>query len=1172
MENNCLSLAEACDEKQKAPTTHLITLLDQAAYQFPDHNAIISVHQTDTTGKSQSIHWTFAQLQQMSIELAAHLSSRGIGRGSRLVTLMFNEAQWALLFWASARLGCEFVPLDPRVLDRDGRDVLFLLDQLKPAAIFVSTEAMSNRINHITSDQKHRPSVRCIVSDHDETTVLAGWTTLSELMSGPSDDIPALHEPGKPDDTVLILFTSGTTALPKGCPHTTISIATQGLGLMDHLNVSAGSNLCQHLPNFHVFSVALTLAFWLAGATVVFPSSLFNPQSSLQVISSYPRVSVPCVPAMIHALSNCESPQQSPKLPFQIVLGGAPVTWDVVKRSRELGATKVMVGYGMTEGISFVNTSIDTTSLDLMKGDVSVGKVISGGRVRVCALGSRAPLNKEEIGEVHLGGLPVFGGYLGSTSVSCYREDGVNWVVTGDQGYMDGEGYLYLLGRYKDLIIRGGENISPLRIEQCLGQVDGITDAFVVGAPDVTAGEVPVAVIRKDPSTRAPIKKGIQLMILNELGASFAPAHVLDLQDDLQKDNYPTTTSGKIQKKVLREWVIDYLNQVATGSPISFNDLPSELLKCWSAITGLAPQDIDPNVSLRTFADSMMQIQFCHMIRQKLQLVITQNDLIKFNTIQQQATLLNERKQRQTKDSLCRDTAHDLSTLLDTEQAKRAASAKLEPLGFGWDDIEEVIPIADCLRQSLRGARPNSWNVRVSWIAASSITVAEVEAALHTWLQRHPLLRSTPVTYDENLDLYLAMHPSADWIKLQVINGGTVKDVNDVATYKLNDPEYDFVDERGPMFRATILNVNNPSVVGLVMHVNHVIFDAHTLFRWFEDFRDLLNRKDQLLNFHPYRDYIADFHGNRNGPACQKAVDFHVHRIQGVSSATDALWPPQIAPLWLKGDNQGWIHSDNTPGCPTERPLLDGKESCGTKGITRAVHVPKILELQHNLAITPPLIAKCACALLNVRMTGAKEALFGVIDSGRTWPSAEDSHPDDRGIDIMEVDGPTITHFLNRTTIVPEETAMRLLSRMSKDQDDLVSHVNAPIDEICRKLDDSDSTSFIDILLRQSFNWIMPGYKEHATDSIKRIEVIARPDLCVSWLPCLMEGNMLRLTVSYDDAQLRAKDVYNIMTEYLCAVAWLSDPANMDKPVSECKFQGHDIVDLDRESPARYRK
>lgn len=661
-------------------------------------------------------------------------------------------------------------------------------------------------------------------------------------------------------------------------------------------------------------------------------------------------------------------------------------------------------------------------------------------------------------------------------------------------------------------------------------------------------------------------------MISDKLGASFAPTRVFDLQDDLRKDTYPTTTSGKIQKAMLREWIMDHLSQVAVEDQDSSNDLTSEVTKVWSGITGLTPGDIDPDVSIRTFADSMMQIQFCHLIGQRLQLAIRQSDLIKFNTIQKQAELLRERKQHHAKDYDSHNMAHDLPMKLDMKRAKHVASSKVNQLGFGWDDVQEVIPIHDCVKRSHYGFRPNSWNIRVSWISNSSIIIPEIQAALHIWLQRHPLLRSTPVTYDDELDLYLVMHPSADWMRLQVIDGGTVEDVNCVATYKLNDPEYDYIDRNGPLFRATVLSVNNSSVFGLVMHLHHLILDAHILSRWFEDLGDILNHKEDLLNFHPYHDYITDYHRHRTRAASQKAVDFHVNRIRGVSYAKDALWPPQIAPHWLKGDNQGWVRSDNTPGCPSERPLLDGDRSCGTKGISRAVLVPKLLELQHKFAITPPIVAKCACALLNVRMTGAKEALFGVIESGRTWPSADDSQIDHNGMNILEVDGPTITHCLNRTRITPEETAIQLLTRMTKDQDDIVSYIYAPIDEICRKLDDSDETSFVDIVHRQSFNWIMGGYKEHVSDPIKRIEVIARPDLGLSWLPGLLQGNMLRLTVSYDDAQLRAIEVYNIMTEYLCAVAWLSDPANMDKNVAQCEFQGHDIVDLDQEGAGRYRQ
>ncbi|KAJ5272427.1 hypothetical protein N7478_007552 [Penicillium angulare] len=659
-------------------------------------------------------------------------------------------------------------------------------------------------------------------------------------------------------------------------------------------------------------------------------------------------------------------------------------------------------------------------------------------------------------------------------------------------------------------------------------------------------------------------------MVSNELGQSFAPARILDLQDDLGKDNYPTTTSGKIQKTVLREWVTEHLNQIIVNNPISSDDITTDLTTSWSGLAGLAPRDIDPDVSIRTFADSMMQIQFCHLISQKLQVVITQIDLIKFNTIRKQAKLLNERKH--IKDSHCRDTDHALPAQIDMERAKKVAFSKLYGLGFRWDDVEEVVPIADCVKRTHYGHRPNSWNTRMSWIANSSISAADVEAALHTWLQRHPLLRSTPLTYDEELDLYLVMHPSEDWMKLQVMDGGMVKDITSVETYKLNDPDYDHIDGKGPLFRATILSVENSSVVGLVMHLHHLMFDAHILFRWFEDLKNILNRKDQLLNFHPYRDYIADYQRNRTGPAARRAVDFHVNRIRGVSSATDAFWPRQIVPHWFKGDNQGWVHSDNTPGHPSERPLLDGDKSIGTKGITRAVHVPKISELQHKFAITPPIIAKCACALINVRMTGAQEAIFGLVESGRTWPAADDSHPDNKGIDILEVDGPTINQCLSRTKITPDERAIQLLSRMSKDQDDIVSNIYAPMDEICRKLDDSDSKSFLDILFRQSLNWRMGGYKEDASDPIKVIENVSRSDFGLFWIPGMMEGDLLRLTVKYDDAQLRATDVYNIMTGFLCAVAWLCDPGNVDKPVSQCEFQGHDIVDLDRESPARYRQ
>jgi len=103
-----------------------------------------------------------------------------------------------------------------------------------------------------------------------------------------------------------------------------------------------------------------------------------------------------------------------------------------------------------------------------------VGTVVSGAKVRICAPGSYVPLRRGEVGELHQGGLPVFSGYLDNPHESCYQEDDINFIATGDQAYMDDNGHVYLLGRYKDLIIRGGENISPAKIEHCLAKTPGV--------------------------------------------------------------------------------------------------------------------------------------------------------------------------------------------------------------------------------------------------------------------------------------------------------------------------------------------------------------------------------------------------------------------------------------------------------------------------------------------------------------------------------------------------------------------------------------------------------------------------------------------------------------------------------------------------------------------------
>jgi acyl-CoA synthetase (AMP-forming)/AMP-acid ligase II len=165
-------------------------------------------------------------------------------------------------------------------------------------------------------------------------------------------------------------------------------------------------------------------------------------------------------------------------------LGGAPVFPEVLALCRGLKPKKLAVGFGMTEGVATLVNVKDANAWKLDgegekeggTGDVASGIVSSGARVRICPPRSRVPLSRGQLGELHQGGLPVFSGYLGVNHEACYQEDGVNWIATGDQAYMDEAGYVYITGRYKDLIIRGGENISSVKIENYLRKVKGVVD------------------------------------------------------------------------------------------------------------------------------------------------------------------------------------------------------------------------------------------------------------------------------------------------------------------------------------------------------------------------------------------------------------------------------------------------------------------------------------------------------------------------------------------------------------------------------------------------------------------------------------------------------------------------------------------------------------------------
>jgi acyl-CoA synthetase (AMP-forming)/AMP-acid ligase II len=463
----------------------LSSLLYQAAEKYRDHEAVISLHQWELPGHSdkpteiegpRNQRLTYGELHLASLKLAGGLLSKGVTGGSSVVTVLFNQIEWCLAFWATMHLGCRFVPLDPRTITQS-EEALYLLRQANADVILVASDSLAAQVDAILQKQEKRDILRCVVSEGSTGQLLEGWNMIMDVMASSLNSTDV--DPGlamSPQDTAVILFSSGTTSRPKACPQTSVNLSAPAVQAGQAFNMAPGHSICQHLPSFHIFGIAFCLAAWLAGATVVFPSPSFDAAASIRAIQQGTNVHAPCVPIIVQAIAEHPS---TPTTGFEtlesITLGGAPSFPRIIELCKGLTPKRLCVGYGLTEGVVTLMNLKDINDWELGTGDISSGRVCSGSKIKICEPGKRVPIECGQHGELHQGGLPVFNGYLGIESEACYQEGGVNWVATGDQAYMDEEGYVYIFGRYKDIIIRGGENISPAKIENCLRKAEGVS-------------------------------------------------------------------------------------------------------------------------------------------------------------------------------------------------------------------------------------------------------------------------------------------------------------------------------------------------------------------------------------------------------------------------------------------------------------------------------------------------------------------------------------------------------------------------------------------------------------------------------------------------------------------------------------------------------------------------
>jgi acyl-CoA synthetase (AMP-forming)/AMP-acid ligase II len=382
----------------------------------------------------------------------------------------------------------------------------------------------------------------------------------------------------RPDEVVNIQFTSGTTSMPKAAMLSHRSILNNGYFIGSRMGLTPTDIVCCPPPLFHCFGCILGyMATATHGSCIVFPSEAFDAEASLRAVQDYSATALYGVPTMFIAqlellASGAVSRQGLSQLRTGIAAGSSIPAELMRKLHRELNLTELTICYGMTETSPV--SCMTTTTDPLEKRIDSVGRLLPQTSAKIVDPNDRSQiLPIGERGELAVSGYLLMKGYWGDAAKTAEvlfpDETGKVWMHTGDEAAMDEEGYVKITGRIKDLIIRGGENVHPLEVENCLLAHSGVSEVSVVGVPDERYGEVVAAFVvrkHKDGGASGGYSEGgegllqeddVRDWVKRELSHHLVPKHVFWVG----REGFPKTASGKIQKFKLRDIGIKILAQ-----------------------------------------------------------------------------------------------------------------------------------------------------------------------------------------------------------------------------------------------------------------------------------------------------------------------------------------------------------------------------------------------------------------------------------------------------------------------------------------------------------------------------------------------------------------------------------------------------------------------------------
>jgi fatty-acyl-CoA synthase len=539
-------------------------LLDEVSAADGSREALVVAH--------QKIRWTYSELKMRSDAFASGLLALGLEPGDRVGIWAPNCAEWTIAQFATAKAGLILVNINPA----------YRLSELEHVLRAVGCRALITAARFKTSDyiamirelvpelgngggklhSARLPELRHVISiagKHDGCTSF-DWITERGKQAG-NKRLESLSASIQMDDAVNIQFTSGTTGLPKGATLSHHNLINNAFFVGEATGIGPGSRVCIPVPLYHCFGMVMgNLGCVTHAATMVYPSESFDPLKTLETVEAERCDALYGVPTMFIAqLNHPEFARFDLSSLRRGIMAGAPCPIEVMKEVASImHMSDITIAYGMTETspVSFQSSRDDPLELRVS----TVGRIQPHLEVKIVDRDGRV-VPRGEAGELCTRGYSVMLGYWNDEVRTREAIDSAGWMHTGDLATIDDDGYCRIVGRIKDMVIRGGENIYPREVEEYLYGHPDIQDVQVFGVPDTRYGEELCAWI----VTKGGVdldEEGIRKFCQHRISHYKIPRYIRFVE------NFPSTVTGKVQKFAMREAMIEEFARAEQGHEV----------------------------------------------------------------------------------------------------------------------------------------------------------------------------------------------------------------------------------------------------------------------------------------------------------------------------------------------------------------------------------------------------------------------------------------------------------------------------------------------------------------------------------------------------------------------------------------------------------------------------